>query len=99
MDKKVSDLTNQEKLIMFIHIFIGDDFKPEKPETPEFTPEQLSCIQTGCGFMSLFAKTHGEFINNSFNIEDQIPLIKTKHIGDLSKPELLVLLANIKWDN
>lgn len=100
MEKKVSELNDHEKLILFIHLFIGDDYSPYEPdqELPE-TEAEKNCILTAYAFMKLFAETHGKVINELFNKEDKVPLLKMEHYGDLSKSELLVLLANTNWDN
>lgn len=100
MDKKVSELDTQEQLIMIIHFLIGDDYSSLKEKDDnKITDEEISCIKAASGFMEIFTKTHADMINLLLNKNGKsIQEAELKRIRDLTKKELLLLIANMNWE-
>lgn len=99
MNKKVSELTSQEQLIMLIHFLLGDcSLMEEEKKYPELTDEELNCIKSARGFIKVFAHTNFDMLNHIINKDgDRINVIKMKRLLDLSTSELLLFVASIDW--
>ena len=100
MDKKVSELDIQEQLIMIIHFLIGDNYSSLKETNDhKITDEEINCIKAASGFMEIFAKTHADMINQLLNKNGKsVQEVELKRIRDLTKKELLLLIANMNWE-